>query len=305
MIKNLTVSLTDRCNGKCIFCNISRRFQNEMTAAQFSQLLENPLFAQIETLSLSGGEMFLHPDIEEIISIALQKPKQLLRLFINTNGMVAPKKIAEQLQKIPQEVKCIVSVSYEGGTEENIAIRGYDNTIHLFELVDRLRNSSNISVSLSMTLCAINCRLKSLYGTKDLAQKLDCSYSFRLSEVAETYYKNNDYNFTPSVEQMREVITFIRENCQDNLFLKKYAEYLQAGKVCYAGKSQKCIAGSVIAFVNSDGNIYPCIYSTKAVGTITSKTLLPAEPINHCQSCYTDCIAWPMIEYYELGGNQR
>ena len=305
MIKNLTVAITDRCNGKCVFCNISRHFRNELTAEQFSQILDNPLFAQIEVLSLSGGEMFLHPDIEQILTMSVCKPKKLQRLFVNTNGLTDPKRIAELLLRIPRSIPCIVSVSYEGGPEENKAIRGCDNSDHIAQLAALLQGAPHISISLSMTLCAVNCRLSSLEGTKAFAQKLNCDYSFRFSEVSEMYYRNEDYRFVPTDEQIRDVVGFINENCQHNPFLKKYATYLQTGKVCYGGKPRKCIAGSVLAFVNTDGNIYPCIYAQKAIGSITEQTLQTMEPFEHCRACYTDCTAWPMIEYYELGAYQQ
>lgn len=305
MIKNLTVSITDRCNGKCLFCNISRNFKNELTTEQFSRLLDNPLFSQIETLSLSGGEMFLHADIAQILMMSCCKPKNLQRLFVNTNGLLDPKRIAGLLLQIPQRIQCIVSISYEGGPEENKAIRGYDNSDHIAELAVLLQGVPNISISLSMTLCTVNCSRKSLDGTKAFAQKLSCDFSFRFSEVSDMYYKNKDYSFVPTSKQVCDVIDFINENCQDNLFLKKYAEYLQTGKVSYGGNPRTCIAGSVLAFVNTDGNIYPCIYAQKAIGRISSSVLQPVVPFEHCRACYTDCTAWPMIEYYELGAHQQ
>lgn len=305
MIKNLTVAITDRCNGKCLFCNISRTFRNELTAEQFSQVLDNPLFAHIEVLSLSGGEMFLHPDVAQILTMSLRKPRKLQRLFVNTNGLLDPKRIAELLMQIPARIQCIVSISYEGGAEENKMIRGYDNTDHITQLAALLQGAPNISLSLSMTLCPVNCTLKSLEGTKAFAEKLGCDYSFRFSEVSDMYYRNSDYSFAPTSEQISDVIGFIGKNCQDNPFLRKYAEYLQTGKVYYGGKQRKCIAGSVLAFVNTDGSIYPCIYARKAIGHYTRQTLQPAEPFEHCRACYTDCTAWPMIEYYELGAYQQ
>lgn len=301
MIKNLTVSLTDRCNGNCSFCNISRNFQNELSFNQFELLLDNPLFSQIDTLSLSGGEMFLHPQVKDIVLTATNKPKFLQRLFINTNGLRDANDIYEIISLVPEHIKCIISISYEGGVEENHAIRGYDNSNNIITLSSLVKEKRHISISLSMTLCENNCSLKSLYGTKQLADTLNCDFSFRLSEVSESYYKNKGYSFVPSPNQIADIITFINDNCSSNPFLRKYSEFLKTGKVTYMGKERNCIAGSVFAFVNSDGNIYPCIYSDKPIGNISSTSLSQPESTDHCLNCYTDCIAWPMIEYFEAG----
>jgi len=95
-IRDLRVSLTDRCNFRCFYCLP----HGEPPIAPKEQMLSYEeieyvcdIFVElgIEKIRLTGGEPMMRRDIETIISkLAALKPKGLLDLALTTNGYFLP-----------------------------------------------------------------------------------------------------------------------------------------------------------------------------------------------------------------------
>jgi GTP 3',8-cyclase len=95
-IRDLRVSLTDRCNFRCFYCLP----HGEPPIAPKEQMLSyeeieyvSDIFVSlgIEKIRLTGGEPMMRRDIETIIEkLALLKPKGLLDLALTTNGYFLP-----------------------------------------------------------------------------------------------------------------------------------------------------------------------------------------------------------------------
>src|SRR5713101_6811950 len=95
-IRDLRVSLTDRCNFRCFYCLP----HGEPPIAPKEQMLSYEeieyvcdIFVElgIEKIRLTGGEPMMRRDIETIISkLAVLKAKGLLDLALTTNGYFLP-----------------------------------------------------------------------------------------------------------------------------------------------------------------------------------------------------------------------
>jgi cyclic pyranopterin phosphate synthase len=95
-IRDLRVSLTDRCNFRCFYCLP----HGEPPIAPKEQMLSYEeieyvcqIFVElgIEKIRLTGGEPMMRQDIETIISkLATLKPRGLLDLALTTNGYFLP-----------------------------------------------------------------------------------------------------------------------------------------------------------------------------------------------------------------------
>jgi cyclic pyranopterin phosphate synthase len=95
-IRDLRVSLTDRCNFRCFYCLP----HGEPPIAPKEQMLSyeeieyvSDIFVSlgIEKIRLTGGEPMMRRDIETIIEkLALLKPKGLRDLALTTNGYFLP-----------------------------------------------------------------------------------------------------------------------------------------------------------------------------------------------------------------------
>src|SRR5918995_7270169 len=95
-IRDLRVSLTDRCNFRCFYClphgepPIAPK-EKMLSYEEIEYLCEIFVSLGIEKLRLTGGEPMLRRDIETIIAkLAALKPKGLLDLALTTNGYFLP-----------------------------------------------------------------------------------------------------------------------------------------------------------------------------------------------------------------------
>jgi cyclic pyranopterin phosphate synthase len=105
-LRDLRISVTDRCNFRCSYCMPAEIFGNDYPFMTKNQLLN---FDEIERLThlfvkmgvkkvrLTGGEPLLRPNLPELIQ-RLQKLKGLEDIALTTNGVLLPK-LAQPLKK--------------------------------------------------------------------------------------------------------------------------------------------------------------------------------------------------------------
>ena len=93
-IHYLRISLTERCNLKCIYCREEHEFcqaKNELTVAQYQILIPQFVRLGIRKIRLTGGEPLVRKDLAQIISIASQYP-EITDICMTTNAQgLAPR----------------------------------------------------------------------------------------------------------------------------------------------------------------------------------------------------------------------
>ncbi len=96
---SLSFMITDKCNLKCSFCSKNALCNNNryMDYNFIDETIRDALaWSNIEIINLTGGEAFLHPQLEKILSII---DKYGLKTRINTNGMFFNDKNIKLLDK--------------------------------------------------------------------------------------------------------------------------------------------------------------------------------------------------------------
>ena len=95
-IRDLRVSLTDRCNFRCFYClphgepPIAPKEQM-LSYEEIEYVCDIFVSLGIEKIRLTGGEPMMRRDIETIIEkLSLLKPKGLKDLALTTNGYFLP-----------------------------------------------------------------------------------------------------------------------------------------------------------------------------------------------------------------------
>ena len=99
-IRDLRVSLTDRCNFRCFYClphgepPIAPKEQM-LSYEEIEYVCDIFVSLGIEKIRLTGGEPMMRRDIETIIAkLSLLKPKGLHDLALTTNGYFLPDRAA-------------------------------------------------------------------------------------------------------------------------------------------------------------------------------------------------------------------
>src|SRR5688500_12286710 len=103
IIRDLRISVTDRCNFRCFYClpNGEPPLARKATILTFEEIAYiSEIFVSlgVEKIRLTGGEPMLRRDLESLVAkIARLKP-QLKDLALTTNGFDIPRK-AEALRQ--------------------------------------------------------------------------------------------------------------------------------------------------------------------------------------------------------------
>jgi len=291
-------------------CNIwknSDAQQDYMTVADYQQALQtNAAYIQyVEEVSITGGEPFLRADIIELVETIINSLHKVKHLFINTNGSFRNETL-EFVDKLSQKVDFLtVCVSIDGDMATHNQIRGrvsYDECVALIKDVNAFPKES-VNAIISTTLVKEESALKVLFAMRDLATILKCGFTFRLADNSDSYYKNKKFKCQFSDKVLLEIKDFIEQHFSHDLFLSHLAKVLlgEPNDIMVDSSGQNlCRAGDVFNFIEADGTIRPCIYSTRELGNILDLVKLDAindlgrfEP---CPCC-TECTIYPMINF--------
>src|SRR3712207_3546705 len=98
-IRDLRISLTDRCNFRCFYClpNGEPPLARKETILTFEEItLVSEIFVSlgIEKIRLTGGEPLIRKDVEKLVEKLSELKPQLKDLALTTNGHTFPKRAA-------------------------------------------------------------------------------------------------------------------------------------------------------------------------------------------------------------------
>jgi hypothetical protein len=92
----------------------------------------------------------------------------------------------------------------------------------------------------------------------------------------------------------------------DNEFLRVLKEYIDTSKIPILfdmDNNNLCLAGKEFVFVKTNGEITPCLYSSRVLGSLEKKfdnKDLKLGEYEKCPCC-TDCTIYPIIEFMKRG----
>jgi len=100
-ITYLRISLTNKCNLRCIYCLPDGEINNTknecLSVEQIIKIVEAAGELGISKIKLTGGEPLLRKDIEEIVE-RISKIKSINEIGITTNGILLSKKVKKLKQ---------------------------------------------------------------------------------------------------------------------------------------------------------------------------------------------------------------
>lgn len=145
------VDLTMRCNERCVHCYRVIEDRQELTTAEVKRLLADLARAGTLYLTLSGGEIFLRPDLFELIAHA----KRLrFDLRLKTNALLVTRERAERLQALGVR-QVDVSVYSADPAIHDAVTKAPGSLARSLEGVARLREAG-LRVKLNCPLMSVN-----------------------------------------------------------------------------------------------------------------------------------------------------
>src|SRR4051812_26953539 len=91
------VDLTWRCNERCVHCYLDHEDPAELTLDEIRRLLDSLADAGVFFLTLSGGEIFLRRDLEQIVAHARARS---FDIKLKTNALLIGEKEAGWISRL-------------------------------------------------------------------------------------------------------------------------------------------------------------------------------------------------------------
>lgn len=164
--RRMQIILTNKCNLKCIMCNVHET-EWSFSDQKVQELKE--LIPYLEHIVWQGGEVFLHNNFSELMDFAFtNKVKQT----IITNGLLIDEDLAERLVKYG--VKLAVSIDYvEKDGYEKIRRNGsFDKLVSNLMLLNKMQERyHNDDFEMKMSVVVMKSNYDKLYDILEFAKK--------------------------------------------------------------------------------------------------------------------------------------
>jgi len=314
----LNLCLTYWCQYKCKTCNIWRRKpSDELTTSEIVALVrENP---DVHWVDLTGGEIFLRPDIDEIFEAIIDGWRRLAILHFPTNGFQTDR-IVTSVERIARRgaAQTVVTVSLDGDEALNDEIRGIKGGFRRqMQTFKALRRIPGIVTALGMTLSTYNVGRFNQTFKACAAEYPGLTVDdihLNVAQQSEHYYGNAELNaIAPDPTLARAELKAYRaqrgaprfaQQFLENAYLRHLDAFLQTGQT-----PMPCHALRASCFIDPWGVVYPCITYSKPIGRLRD-TGMRLQPIwnavetarlqgeiwkGQCPQCWTACEAYQSI----------
>ena len=321
----LNVCLTYWCQYRCKTCNIwQRKPTDELTTTELLALVrENP---QVAWVDLTGGEIFLRPDIDEVLEAVVTGWRRLAVLHFPTNGFQTDR-IVDSARRIAGRgpAKIVVTVSLDGDEQTNDEIRGIKGGFRRqIETFKALRRIAGLHTVFGVTLSAYNLgRFADTFAAcaREVPGLTIDDMHLNVAQASAHYYGNDQSpGMVPDPQRARLELQDYRNlkrlprtaaEMLESVYLRYLDAFLLTGQT-----PMPCHALRASCFIDPWGVVYPCISYSRPVGRLRD-TGMRLEPIwnaaataqlqreiwgGQCPQCWTACEAYQSILGNALAG---
>lgn len=291
----LSLSVTGRCNLRCIYCysEDDNRHGTDVSLQELLGIIDEFHALGTRVFMLQGGEPLLHPDIAAVIAHVKSKGAYCA---ITTNGMYVHKHI-EALKQVDQ-----VQLSIDGNQDITDTNRGTGVYAALVEAI-RLCNESGIPFHLHTVLTSTTTSANTLDPLHKLAEDYHTYLNFCIpaktgsaldrnlasnQQVHELYQailarKRQGMPTNNSSQGLREIISWTAQHSYDS--------YIRSDDSGQISRYPRCIMGNLVCWLDSSGMLYPCAikfgqpgfaYSIKEYGIMGAWERLQKLPCHYC-----------------------
>jgi radical SAM protein with 4Fe4S-binding SPASM domain len=321
----LNFCLTYRCQYRCRTCNIwQRKPSDELTTDEVIAVVrENP---GITWVDLTGGEIFLRPDIADVLDAIVAGWRRLALLHFPTNGFLTDR-IVTTVERLAGRgpARTIVTVSLDGDEPLNDDIRGvkggFRRQIETFKALRRIRAVTTV---FGVTLSSYN--LGRFAQTFEACAR-ECpgltidDVHLNVAQSSDHYYGNQGLEAVrPDRERAR---IDLREYRKLQRWPRTVAQVLERAYLRYLDDfllteqtPMRCHALRASCFIDPWGTVFPCASYSRPVGRLRDNGMRLGPIWNasdtaqlqrriwegECPQCWTACEAYHSILGNVLAG---
>ncbi len=245
------IEITSTCNLKCTYCYNDSGINKvtHMNIDMFRGILDEVVENSVKKIVISGGEPFMHPQINDFLELTFSK--KLLPIII-TNATIVTRENMEVIRKQP----CIIQLTFDDYNEENHDLyRGKDTFYKNICLIQQLKKDpefiGKIHIRVHLRKSTINRAHQMIQYFNNLP--IDILSFATIKDMGRANQKDfKDIDTTAIINMSKHIERHITE------YIRKP---IMGGVVC--GLQERCpyVLKEGITFsprIASNGSVYPC-----------------------------------------------
>jgi AdoMet-dependent heme synthase len=263
--------LTYRCNERCVHCYLDHEDHGELTTAECLAILQQLARAGTLFLTFSGGEIFLRPDLLEILAAARQLH---FDVSLKSNALLIKPERAARLRELG--IRRIQISVYSDDPAIHDAITKVPGSLERTLSAIPVLLQYGLQVKLACPLMPQN--LMAYRGVMALAEKLGIPYVLDLTITPMMDGSTGPLTHRASVSELLPVLRDSALNSCHPQPSAKPADLrtlpLSTGSAVSSGiegsayEDLPCSAGHNSCYVSPYGDVFPCVQLPRAAGNL-------------------------------------
>ncbi len=278
--KSVQLVVTYQCNSRCVMCNIWKmKPKNEFTLLDWQKTFQDPLFQQIEYCNLTGGEIFLYPDLIKLIKLILRSYPSLKKISLVSNGLATSLVVTKtvQIAKLCHRygVNLSVGISLDGVDQTHNQVRGVKDAF--IKASATLLSLQALSKKYNFWVGSGSLVLRSNIDKVDEIvkwyQEHRVNYSFQIVGFHSSYVNNFDTKKKVDFgkQEQKSLIKFLEKEAKAESWRDVSSYYWRDLLAMYRDgcpRTTPCPFQKNQFSIDSFGRVYYCL-STKSIGSLT------------------------------------
>jgi|GEM_PF-4337373 len=259
----LRISITDICNLKCKHC-FAKAHAEHMDFELFKKTIDNlyDIYKENSVISYMGGEPMLYPKVVESVKYITNKN---MKVSFTTNGYKVDK---NKLKEIKNAGEVVLSVSLDGPEEFHNQNRGKQDSFR--EAIKTIDFIAKIQETIFISIPFFKQSVDFFDFFDYLLKKYNCILRFsrfvavgRGSKISDDMAGRNDY------KKLFQYADFWNKNGPKNIRIDIVDPFFK-----HPGKGMRsCNCGKTLAFVNTNGEVWPCWRMQLPIGDLKKEHL--------------------------------
>lgn len=273
-LREIIISVTNRCNLRCMMCKIPLQSSEEMTTDELKLLIDDAVNLNPNSIVFSGGEPLLRKDILELIAYANHKK---INTCLTSNGTLIDDAAAKELACAGIGV---INISIEGPEDIHDQLRGKGAFKKSVAALKSLAKNK-IETTIATVVCGKN--YKALPYVMELAHQFGVT-TVKFQPFSEIFLggENGKKGFFAPPHALKEIKKTIDETIKISREYKistNPASYLEVIPLYLCGLwegdyRKGCSALKQSCPVSPEGNVYLCwTLSNRPLGNVKKEKL--------------------------------
>lgn len=304
--------VNDICNSKCQMCHIwKQKRDNEISPDELKNALTDPLYSEVNSVGLNGGEPTLREDLADIAETLFNTLPSIKNISLITNG-INFKQVTKRIDELGKVVNSYngnldVMVSLDGVGEVHDIVRGrpgnFDSACKVLDFSSQHDTVNSVRIGCTV----IKSNIYGVYDLLDYARSKNIYIKYRLGVAHPRLYTNNIHEpFELTSTELLYFCTFLESlivdyetSLQQKLFYRSLINQL----IFHKNREASCDWQHRGATISSRGELSYCAIASPTLGEITktSSSSLYFKNIeklnfirnNYCDTCKHDYMGLP------------